>query len=117
MQAHKTEKCYALSQSRTYMFKVAGESKQQIASAIEKEFNVKVDSVRIQIRKGKVQRKMVTKKKAANITKADVRLAFVTLHEGHTIPMFDEPKVDKKAEAKDAKAEKTDKKAAKKEEA
>jgi ribosomal protein L23 len=116
--AHKTEKCFALSQSSTYMFKVPKSlSKQAIAGLIEQEFNVKVDGVRVEIRKGKVQRKMVTKRKAANVARPDLRLAFVTLHTGHKIAMFDEPadeKADTKTEKAEVKTEKVEKKAAKK---
>ncbi len=103
MEAYKTEKCFALSQGGTYMFKVPkGASKLAIKTAVESEFKVKVKGVRVEVRKGKVQRKMITKRKAADVTRPDVRLAFVTLMAGQKIPMFDEPKDEKKA----AKAEK-----------
>ncbi|MCL2094847.1 50S ribosomal protein L23 [Candidatus Saccharibacteria bacterium] len=104
IEAHRTEKCFALSQQSVYMFKVPfGASKQAIAKAVEEEFKVKVDDVRVEVRKGKVQRKMVTKRKAAAVAKADVRLAFVKLHTGHAIQMFEteETKADKKAAKKE----------------
>ncbi len=94
--AHKTEKCLALSQQGTYMFQVpAGLSKQAIKASIEQEFKVKVTGVTVTVRKGKVSRKMVTKRKAANVTRPNTRLAYVHLAAGQTIPMFEEEKAKK----------------------
>lgn len=80
-----TEKSTQLAQNKVYQFEVnTHANKHQVAQTIEELFKVKVDNVRIAIRKGKEKRvgkKMVTKKRS------DVKIAYVKLSEG-TIDLF-----------------------------
>jgi len=80
-----TEKSTQLAQNKVYQFEVnANANKHQIAQTIEELFAVKVDNVRISIRKGKEKRvgkKMMTKKRA------DKKIAYVKLSEG-SIDLF-----------------------------
>ena len=103
----QTEKAYREEAKRTYMFVAEdGASKQEIAKTVEKQYNVTVTGVRIAIRKGKKTK--FSKGKHAypgTTTRADKRIAYVTLKEGDKIKVFDEevveePKEDKKSEKK-----------------
>lgn len=80
-----TEKSTQLAQNKVYQFEVnAQANKHQIAQTVEELFKVKVDNVRIAIRKGKEKRvgkKMVTKKRP------NIKIAFVKLSEG-SIDLF-----------------------------
>ena len=80
-----TEKSTQLAQKKVYQFEVnANANKHQVAQTVEELFKVKVDRVRIAIRKGKEKRvgkKMMAKKRE------DVKIAYVTLSEG-SIDLF-----------------------------
>ena len=81
---------------------------------VEKEFNVKVTDVRTMIRDGKKTKFSKGKHAYPGIThRQDRKFAYVTLAEGNSIRVFDEPeKEDNKTSAKEAKkAEKAAKKA------
>ncbi len=70
---------------RKYLFEVAATSnKIEIARAVEKLFNVKVDSVNTQWVRGKDKRRGRFVGKLPNWKKA-----VVTLREGHTIDLFE----------------------------
>ena len=101
----QTEKAYREEAKRTYMFVAEdGASKQEIAKTVEKQYGVTVTSVRIAIRKGKKTK--FSKGKHAypgTTTRADKRIAYVTLKEGDKIKIFDEEPV---AEADDKKSDK-----------
>ena len=104
----QTEKAYREEAKRTYMFVAEdGASKQEIAKTVEKQYNVTVTDVRIAIRKGKKTK--FSKGKHAypgTTTRADKRIAYVTLKEGDKIKIFDEEqateevKADKKSDKK-----------------
>ena len=104
----QTEKAYREEAKRTYMFVAEdGASKQEIAKTVEKQYNVTVTGVRIAIRKGKKTK--FSKGKHAypgTTTRADKRIAYVTLKEGDKIKIFDEEqateevKEDKKSDKK-----------------
>ena len=126
LEPRATEKTYREQTKRTYVFPVKrGMSKQEIAALVEKEFNVTVTDVRTLIRDGKKTKFSKGKHAYPGTTfRQDKKYAYVTLKEGNSIKVFDEPEDDKKAEkavkssAKEAKAEakaqaKADKKAAK----
>ena len=120
-----TEKSYAESTKRTYVFAVPLiASKQQVAKVVQDEFKVTVTSVRVLTRKGKKTKFSKGKHQYPGTTfRRDHKYAYVTVKEGDVIPVFeteeetpapeDDKKV-KKAEAKEAKdakkAEKTEKK-------
>ena len=126
LEPRATEKTYREQTKRTYVFPVKRSmSKQEIAALVEKEFNVTVTDVRTLVRDGKKTKFSKGKHAYPGTTfRHDKKYAYVTLKEGNSIKVFDEPEDDKKADkavnssAKEAKAEakakaKADKKAAK----
>lgn len=75
-----TEKATDLAKSQVYMFSVnLKANKSQIKEFIEKIYKVKVDQVRVMIRKGK-KRRFGKKMKIKKIT--DTKIAYVKLKEG-----------------------------------
>jgi large subunit ribosomal protein L23 len=80
-----TEKATNLTKEKTYMFEVALKAnKHQVKTALEKLYDVSVDSVRLMIRKGKERRvgkRMKTKKLSES------KIAFVVVKKG-TIDLF-----------------------------
>ena len=107
-----TEKTYLEQAKRTYVFPIKlTTSKQEVAKMVEKEFNVKVTDVRTLIRDGKKTKFSKGKHAYTGIThRQDKKFAYVTLKEGDSIKVFEEPE-DNKTSAKEAK--KADKKAKK----
>lgn len=110
-----TEKTYLEQTKRTYVFPVKlSTSKQEAAKMVEKEFNVKVTDVRTLIRNGKETKYSKGKHAYPGIThRKDRKYAYVTLAEGNSIRVFDEPE-DKKANKTSAKEAKVEKKVTKK---
>lgn len=112
-----TEKAYFEQAKRTYIFVIKDEtSKQAIKARVEKDYNVKVEGVRVLTRKGHKCRFSRGKHAYPGYAfKRDKKLAYVTLAEGNSIKVFNEPEDDKKASAKASKATaKTEAKEAKK---
>lgn len=107
----QTEKAYREEAKRCYMFVAeAGASKQEIAKTVEKQYGVTVTDVRVAIRKGKTTK--FSKGKHAypgTTTRADKRIAYVTLKEGDKIKIFDEEQT-----TEEVKEDKEDKKSDKK---
>lgn len=76
-----TEKATAQSENNKIVFNVAkSATKPQIKEAVEKLFDVKVESVNTLVRKGKVKRF----RNSVGV-QSDVKRAIVTLAEGHSI--------------------------------
>lgn len=97
-----TEKAYGLSQSNAYIFRVpTGANKQQIALAIESQFNVKVSNVKTLVQKGKAIR-VINKRRSIATERQDFKKAYVSLSEG-TIKVFEEPTVEEPAKKADKK--------------
>lgn len=75
-----TEKSTQLAQKKVYLFEVSTDAnKHQVAATVEELFKVKVQSVRMAVRKGKekrVGRSFKTKQMP------DIKIAYVTLAEG-----------------------------------
>lgn len=111
-----TEKTYALSNSRVYVFDVPlSSNKAEISDAVEKQFKVSVVDVRPLIVKGKAKRSLrIGDRRGRAIAgkRPDVKKAYVTLKEGDSIPIFAAIEEQEKAEAKAA--EKAAKKASSK---
>ncbi len=103
-----TEKTYLEQAKRTYAFFVDQDaSKQAVKARVEKDYNVKVTDVRVLTRKGKKCRFSRGKHAYPGMAfRRDHKLAYVTLAEGNSIRVFDEPEDNKKADAKEAKAAK-----------
>ena len=107
LEPRATEKTYLEQTKRTYVFIVKrSTSKQEVAKMVEKEFNVKVTDVRTMIRDGKKTKFSKGKHAYPGIThRQDRKFAYVTLAEGNSIRVFDEPeKEDNKTSAKEANA-------------
>ena len=114
LEPRATEKSYREQTKRTYVFVVKRTmSKQEVAKLVEKEFNVTVTDVRTLIRNGKKTKFSKGKHAYPGIThRQDKKFAYVTLKDGDSIKVFEEPeKEDKKTSAKEAK--KADKNAGK----
>ena len=117
-----TEKAYVAQSARTYIFNVPLDaSKQAVAKAVSEQFNVTVEDVRINIRKGKKTRFSRGRHAYPGTTyRRDRKFAYVTLKEGDKIRVFEEEEKEtnskKASSAKkaDKKAVKADKKADKK---
>jgi large subunit ribosomal protein L23 len=111
-----SEKSYGLSQlTRTYIFEVpTNVNKQTVAHAVEEQYEVVVSNVNVANFLGKAKRTVRKGGKAVKGREADYKKAYVTLAEGHVLPIF---AVEEEADAKAAKAEekaaKKDKKSAK----
>ena len=119
LEPRATEKAYLEQTNRIYVFPVKRSmSKQAIAEMVEKEFNVTVTDVRTLIRNGKKTKYSKGKHAYPGIThRQDKKYAYVTLAEGNSIKVFEEPE-DNKTSAKEAKkakkeAKKADKNAGK----
>lgn len=97
LEPRATEKTYAESLKRTYVFPVKKSmSKQEIAKLVEKEFNVTVVDVRTLIRDGKKTKFSKGKHQYPGIThRQDKKFAYVTLKEGDSIKVFEEQEADK----------------------
>lgn len=108
LEPRATEKTYMEQTKRTYVFPVKrSTSKQEVAKMVEKEFNVKVTDVRTLIRDGKKTKFSKGKHAYPGIThRQDKKFAYVTLAEGNSIKVFEEPEDNNKTSAKEAKAEK-----------
>jgi large subunit ribosomal protein L23 len=87
-----SEKTYGLSESRVYVLEVpAGVNKHSVARAVEAQFEVKVVKVNVANIAGKSKRIMsLTGKRVKNGSgsRNDIRKAYVTLAEGHSLPFF-----------------------------
>ena len=116
LEPRATEKTYAESMKRTYVFPVKKSmSKQEIAKLVEKEFNVTVISIRTLIRDGKKTKYSKGKHAYPGTTfRQDKKFAYVTLKEGDSIKVFEEQEDNNKASAKDVKEAKKAEKEAKK---
>ena len=116
LEPRATEKTYAESFKRTYVFPVKKSmGKLEIAKLVEKEFNVTVIDVRTLVRNGKKTKYSKGKHQYPGTTfRQDKKFAYVRLKQGDSIRVFDEPAENKETSAKDAKlAEKEAKKAEK----
>jgi large subunit ribosomal protein L23 len=83
-----TEKMTARQESRQYAFEVDPDAnKLEIKRAVEKRFNVKVNSVRTLVEKGKAKAQMTRRGRFEGRTK-HWKKAIVTLKEGDKIELF-----------------------------
>lgn len=109
------EKTYGLAESRVFVFDVGREiNKHQIARAVEAQFDVKVTAVNTTNISGKPKRIVsVSGKRMKNAEgrRADIKKAYVTLAEGHSLPFFNA--IEEEEQKEQAVQEKVDKAAAK----
>jgi len=89
-----TEKAYAQSKNNVYVFNAPLiANRQEISKAVETQFGVKVVSIKTLIQNGKAIRFSRGKRAyPGNTTRKDSKKAYVTLAEGDSIKVFDEPK-------------------------
>lgn len=86
-----TEKAYGLSAGmNTYVFSApVGANKQEIARAVEEQYEVKVTGVKTLVQNGKSVRFSRGKNRYPGATtRQDTKKAYVTLAENNTIPVF-----------------------------
>lgn len=89
-----TEKAYAQSlATNTYIFTVPLDAnKQQIIAAVESQYDVKVTGIKTLVQNGKAIRYNRGKNRyPGTTTRKDSKKAYVTLAEGDSIQVFDEP--------------------------
>lgn len=93
-----TEKAYAQSQNNVYIFNVPlTANKQQIIDAVEKQFEVKVTGIKTLVQNGKAVRFSRGKNRFPGKTvRKDTKKAYVTLAEGNSIQVFDQPAEEEK---------------------
>lgn len=117
-----SEKTYNLSEGRVYVVDVPGSAnKHAVARAVEVQFEVKVDKVNMVVVKGKSKRVISAsgkRVKNAEGRRPDIKKAYVTLAEGHSLPFFaaieeEEQKEQKLQEQVDKAAAKSEAKTAK----
>lgn len=87
-----SEKAYAQTQNNVYVFNVPVEAnKNQIADAVEAQFDVKVAKVKTMVQSGKAVRFSRGKNRyPGTTTRKDSKKAYVTLAEGSSIQVFEE---------------------------
>lgn len=105
------EKTYGLAESRVYVFDVdTSVNKHSVARAVESQFEVKVVSVNTTNINGKAKRTIsINGKRIKNSEgrRSDIKKAYVTLAEGHSLPFFNA--IEEEQEKEQASQEKFDK--------
>ena len=93
-----TEKAYAQSQKNVYVFNVPmTANKQEIVAAVETQFEVKVTGIKTLVQSGKAVRFSRGKNRYPGTThRKDTKKAYVTLAEGNSIQVFDQPAEEEK---------------------
>ena len=93
-----TEKAYAQSQKNVYVFNVPmTANKQEIVAAVETQFEVKVTGIKTLVQSGKAVRFSRGKNRYPGTThRKDAKKAYVTLAEGNSIQVFDQPAEEEK---------------------
>lgn len=93
-----TEKAYAQSQRNVYVFNVPlTANKQEIVAAVETQFDVKVTGIKTLVQSGKAVRFSRGKNRHPGTTnRKDSKKAYVTLAEGNSIQVFEQPAEEEK---------------------
>lgn len=88
-----TEKAYAQSLSNTYVFNVPlTANKQEIVDAVQSQFEVKVTGIKTLVQSGKAIRFSRGKNRyPGKTTRKDTKKAYVTLAQGDSIKVFEQP--------------------------
>lgn len=88
-----TEKAYTQSQNNVYVFNVPlTANKKEIAAAVETQFEVKVTGIKTLVQSGKAIRYSRGKHRYPGTAhRKDTKKAYVTLAEGSSIQVFDQP--------------------------
>ena len=93
-----TEKAYAQSQRNVYVFNVPlTANKQEIAVAVDAQFEVNVTGIKTLVQSGKAVRFSRGKNRYPGTTnRKDSKKAYVTLAEGSSIQVFEQPAEEEK---------------------
>jgi large subunit ribosomal protein L23 len=108
-----SEKTYALAQSEnTFVFVVPGSAnKMTVAGAVEAQFGVTVEDVRIMIEKGKIKQARRKRSRPVSGKRPDRKKAYVRVKQEDNIPIFAAvEEAEKKAQKAEAKAKKKEQK-------
>lgn len=77
--------------SNVYVFNVPlNASKQQIAKAVNEQYEVDPTAIRTSVLKGKTKTSVQRGRQAVNGRRIDVKKAYVTLKDGQSIPIFED---------------------------
>ncbi len=110
-----SEKTYGLSAGRVYVLEIPKSvNKLSVAKAVEAQFEVKVDTVNIANIPGKAKRIIsISGKRSKNAEgqRSDLKKAYITLAEGHSLPFF--AAIEEEEAKEEAVQEKVEKAAAK----
>lgn len=101
-----TEKAYGMSKNNVYVFDAPiNANKNEITAAVEAQYGVKVSGIKTLVQDGKAKRFSRGKRsQPVAVTMRDLKKAYVTLAEGHSIKVFEE--VTEAPVAKETKKEK-----------
>lgn len=93
-----TEKAYGLSQKNVYVFNVPlSANKNEIVEAVESQYDVKINAVKTLVQSGKAIRFSRGKNRYPGTThRSDSKKAYVTLAEGSTLALFEQPAEEEK---------------------
>lgn len=107
-----TEKAYAMSKDNVYVFDApVTANRKEIASAVEKQFGVKVINIKTLVQTGKAVRVSRGKRaQPATINRKDLKKAYVTLAKGDSIKIFNEEVKTDETKTKTVKSDKKEKK-------
>ena len=88
-----TEKAYGLSQKNVYVFNVPLQAnKNEIVEAVESQYEVKVNAIKTLVQSGKSVRFSRGKNRYPGTThRSDFKKAYVTLAEGSSLAIFEQP--------------------------
>ena len=84
-----SEKSFGLSSRGVYVVDIDRRmNKHELARELEKQFKVKVAKVNLSNIPGKAKRSVSRKGRSVKGRNQDIKKAYVTLHEGHSLPFF-----------------------------
>jgi len=97
-----TEKAYGLSQKNVYVFEVPLQAnKNEITDAVKAQYGVEVKAIKTLVQSGKAVRFSRGKNRYPGTTnRADSKKAYVTLAEGSSLAIFEQPEEPKTSEEK-----------------
>lgn len=88
-----TEKAYGLSQKNVYVFSVPlSANKNEITDAVKEQYGVEVKAIKTLVQSGKAVRYSRGKNRYPGTTnRSDSKKAYITLAEGSTLALFEQP--------------------------
>jgi large subunit ribosomal protein L23 len=97
-----TEKAYGLSQKNVYVFNVPlSANKNEITDAVKEQYGVEVKAIKTLVQSGKAVRYSRGKNRYPGTTnRSDSKKAYITLAEGSSLAIFEQPEEPKAKEEK-----------------